>query len=199
MFYRASLIYQGEEFTIIMDANFNFLQLKSRPHRWLNTTLKMRQELIVEEEKMETRIPDIRYYISTNAQVPFDHELFHQINRSKNKILCLSQKSKFGLRIHQDFPLSNAIVSVRQVEVETFVCDELRDVEFVVLNVKEFSSPNTKDPTEGFQLVREKVEAEFRLTPNFTDELGHFASYKFAHFFMNTGLEFVEFLRAHNV
>ncbi|CAI5730036.1 unnamed protein product [Hyaloperonospora brassicae] len=198
--YQVSIVHESFEYNVRLTSELQLEKISTRPSRWFSTTLKMRQEMDEETHTMDMT-PDIRFYVSTTANLPKTDSLYVKLEDCCKKApdgrgvieFCDDTRDKVRISRHLlDAGESPACIgTVRRVR-GTMYFNSATQTQLSLMHIREFGIPD-RNPEEGFMSVRDKVEAEFLLPP-LTPERRLLPA--FAREFLATGMEFVDFLRA---
>ncbi|KAF4324293.1 hypothetical protein BBO99_00000204 [Phytophthora kernoviae] len=145
--------------------------------------------------------PDVRFYVSTSEEVSKTDELYEKLSQccstahdGRGVIEFCDDETRDKVRISRHLlavgELPACIPTVRHVRGTTYY-NAQTEMHLSIMRIREFGIPD-RNPADGFLNVRDKVEAEFLLPP-LTPERRLLPG--FAREFLETGMQFVEYLR----
>ncbi|KAG7401388.1 Interferon-induced helicase C domain-containing protein 1 [Phytophthora boehmeriae] len=198
--YQVAIVHQSFEYNIGLTDDLQLVKVSTRPSRWFSTTLKMRQEMDDESHTMDST-PDVRFYVSTTEEVSKTDELYKKLAQccstapdGRGVIEFCDDVSRDKVRVSRHLlaagESSACIPTVRHVRGTTYY-NAQTETQLSLMHIREFGIPD-RNPADGFLSVRDKVEAEFLLPPLTAERR---LRPGFAREFLETGLQFVDFLR----
>ncbi|RLN56712.1 hypothetical protein BBJ28_00013763 [Nothophytophthora sp. Chile5] len=198
--YQVSIVHQSFEYNVGLTADLQLVKVSTRPSRWFSATLKMRQEMDEESQRMDST-PDVRFYVSTSEELSKTDELSEKLAKccesapdGRGIIEFCDDEARDKVRVSRHLlaagETSACIATVRHVRGTTFY-NATTETQLSLMRIREFGIPD-RNPADGFLSVRDKVEAEFLLPP-LTPERRLRPG--FAREFLATGVDFVDFLR----
>ncbi|OWZ15303.1 RNA-dependent RNA polymerase [Phytophthora megakarya] len=197
--YQVSIVHQSFEYNVRLTNDLQLVKITTRPSRWFSATLKMRQEMDEDSHTMDST-PDIRFYVSTTEEMPKTDSLY-----AKLADCCKNAHDGRGIiefcdEAHDKVRISRHLVDAGESPACIGTVRHVRGAKYSnpgtetllsLMHIREFGIPD-RNPDDGFINIRDKVEAEF-LMPPLTPERRLMPA--FARGFMDTGMEYVDYLR----